>query len=162
MPSWLAQHNDLWDGPRSSACPRRGAVHTDVSVAEQRRGLQLGHPLGSLYKRQHEELREGGQNGVLTDEAVGVAAADGVEGGKGAPSSVLELQRSGANIRPCLIGSEKRENGGSPGAVNVICGICSGDRSSCLMMMNPRAKGAHKSEESLLKRNRQRAEPIIS
>jgi hypothetical protein len=30
---------------------------------------------------QHEELGEGGRNGVLTGEAVGVVAADGIEGG---------------------------------------------------------------------------------
>jgi hypothetical protein len=142
MPAaWCGAHRRVsgWRTTRSSAWP---SSWVPLQAATQR-------------------TKRGGQNGVLTDEAVGVAAADGVEGGKGAPSSVLELQRSGANIRPCLIGSEKRENGGSPGAVNVICGICSGDRSSCLMMMNPRAKGAHKSEEYLLKRNWQRAEPII-
>jgi hypothetical protein len=65
------------------------------------------------------------------------------------------------NIRPCLIGGEKQENKGSPMAVDVIRGIRSGGWSYCMMMMNPGAKGAQRSEEYLCKRNRQMAEPTI-
>jgi hypothetical protein len=57
------------------------AVLTGTSMAQWWRGLHLGHPHGSLYMPQHEELGEGGRNGVLTGEAVGVVAADGIEGG---------------------------------------------------------------------------------
>jgi hypothetical protein len=60
--------------------------------------------------------------GVVTGEAVGAVAADGVEGGndfkvgEGAPSSAPKLHMSDTDIRPCLTGDEKQEltdDGGS-------------------------------------------------
>jgi hypothetical protein len=61
-----------------------------------------------------------------------VAVANGVEGGnfdsvgEGSPSSVPELQGSGADIRPCLINDGKRRNEGSPAASEVVHGMHGG------------------------------------
>jgi hypothetical protein len=54
--------------------------------------------------------------GVLTGDAVGAAAADGVEGGndfkvgEGAPSSAPDLHMSDTDIRPCLTGDKKQRS----------------------------------------------------
>jgi hypothetical protein len=59
---------------------RRGMVLTGASAAKLRQHLHLELLHGTNYKPQHEDLGEGGQREVLTGEAVGVVAADGVEG----------------------------------------------------------------------------------
>jgi hypothetical protein len=59
---------------------RRGAVLTGASVAKRRQGLHLDLLHGTSYKLQHGNLGEGCRREVLIDEAVGVAAVDGIEG----------------------------------------------------------------------------------
>jgi hypothetical protein len=59
---------------------QRGIVLTGTLAAKCRQGLHLDLPHGTSYKPQHGHLGEGGWREVLTGEAVGVAAADGVEG----------------------------------------------------------------------------------
>jgi hypothetical protein len=59
---------------------RRGAVLTGASVAKRRQGLHLDLLHRTSYKLQHRDLGEGGRREVLAGEAVGVVAADGVEG----------------------------------------------------------------------------------
>jgi hypothetical protein len=72
--------------------------------------------------------------GVLTGDAVGATAVDGVEGGndfkvgEGAPNSSPELHMSDTNISPCLTGDEKRRSKSSPMAVEVTCVIRGGGR----------------------------------
>jgi hypothetical protein len=56
------------------------AVLTGASAAKCRQGLHLDLLHGTSYKPQHGDLGEGGRREVLTGEAVGVAAADGIEG----------------------------------------------------------------------------------
>jgi hypothetical protein len=104
--------------------------------------------------------------GVLTDDAVGAAAADGVEGGndfkvgEGAPSSTPELHMSDTDIRPCLISDEKQRSESSPVEAKVSRMICGGGRGSGPMIPKPRAKAAQGSVDRLCKRNCPMAGPI--
>jgi hypothetical protein len=59
---------------------RRGVVLTGASMAKRRQGLHLDLLHGTSYKPQHGDLGEGGRREVLISEAVGVEAADGVDG----------------------------------------------------------------------------------
>jgi hypothetical protein len=59
---------------------RHGAALTSVLLAYQRRGVDL-HLLQLIgYKPLHRDLRERGQRGGLTGEAVGLMVANGVKG----------------------------------------------------------------------------------
>jgi hypothetical protein len=95
-------------------------------------------------------------------------AADDVEGGndfkvgKGAPSSAPELHMSDMDIRPCLIGDEKRRSENSPVVMEVARVIHGGGRGSGPMIPKPRAKGAQGSEDHLCKRNCTMVGPIGS
>jgi hypothetical protein len=61
---------------------RCGVMLTGVSMAKRRQGLHLDLLHSTSYKLQHRDLgeRERGHREVLTGEAVGVAAAEDVEG----------------------------------------------------------------------------------
>jgi hypothetical protein len=112
------------------------------------------------------EPRRGGREGWLTDEAVGAAAIDDIEGGnrrtvgEGAPSSAPVLHERGTYIRLCLSGGEKRRSGMSPATAEVTHVIRGGGWSSCPMGTEPRAKGAQGSKDHLCKRNHPWAGPI--
>jgi hypothetical protein len=70
---------------------------------------------------------------------------------------VPELQGSSADIRLCLISDGKKWRESSPVMAEITRVICGGGRSSCPMMVKPRAKGALGSEDWLVERNRQMA-----
>jgi hypothetical protein len=53
----------------------------DVTATYWLQGHHIGHPQGSNYEPQHLNLEEVVRKRGLTDEAVGVAATDGVEVG---------------------------------------------------------------------------------
>jgi hypothetical protein len=65
---------------QSTPGTRRGTVLTGTSAAKRQQGPRLDLLHGTGYKLQHRDLGEGGQREVLTDEAVRVAVADGIEG----------------------------------------------------------------------------------
>jgi hypothetical protein len=62
-------------------CAWHGVVLTDILVAYRRCGVDLHLLQLTGYKPLHQDLGEGDQRGGLTGEAVGLTAADGVEGG---------------------------------------------------------------------------------
>jgi hypothetical protein len=83
-----------WPMP-SSACPahgqcvvttwcassaQHGAALTGVPVAYWQRDVDLHVLQLAGYKPLHQDLGEGGRRGGLTDEAVALIVADGVEG----------------------------------------------------------------------------------
>jgi predicted RecA/RadA family phage recombinase len=76
------------------------------------------------------------RNRVLTGEAVGVAATDGVDSGngskvgEGAPRLAPELHMSIVDIRQGLAGDEKHGGGSSPVVAAVIHVIQGGQRRS--------------------------------
>jgi hypothetical protein len=67
--------------PRSGS--RLGAALNGVVKHHWRWGLRQGHHHYSGYTSLHQDLDKVAEKGVLTGEAVGVAATNGVEGGNG-------------------------------------------------------------------------------
>jgi hypothetical protein len=100
---------------------RHGELAGASLELERRQGFHPGHPHGSIYEPQHPSLEEGARQGVLTSEAVRVAATNDVKGGndfkveEDAPSLPSELHMSVADIRQCLTSDEKHKNEGSLG-----------------------------------------------
>jgi hypothetical protein len=155
-----------WSPRRARQLTRHGELAGASPELERRQGFHPGHPHGSIYEPQHPRLEEGARQGVLTSEAVRVAATNGVEGGndfkveEDAPSLPSELHTSVTDIRQCLTGDEKHENESSPAAADVARVIHGGGQGSGPMIPKPRAKGAQGSEDHLCKRNCPMAGPI--
>jgi hypothetical protein len=105
-----------WSPRRARQLTQHGELAGASPELKRRQGFHPGHPHGSIYEPQHPSLEEGARQGVLTSEAVRVAATNGVEGGndfkveEDAPSLPSELHTSVADIRQCLTGDEKHEN----------------------------------------------------
>jgi hypothetical protein len=98
MPSGVRGHRAV-RGQR----PWRGELTGTSPELERRQSFNPSQPLGSIYEPQHLNLEEVSEKGVLTDEAVGAAATDSVDGGndfkvgEDEPSLPFELHTSVAD-----------------------------------------------------------------
>jgi hypothetical protein len=80
MGSWPEPIQCVPDARCASSACGVGAVLIDVLMTKCRQGLHLDLLHGTSYNPQHRNLGEGGRREVLTGEAVGIEAANGVEG----------------------------------------------------------------------------------
>jgi hypothetical protein len=118
--------------------PRRakGRLHPSLDGA-------LLAPVAGLVKQPAQ--------GLITEQLAPACGREEV------PSSVPKLHMGSADNRLHLIGDGKHMSETSPASAEVTRGMRSGGRSSCPMIMKPRAKEVRCCEDQVCQRNQQMA-----